>query len=411
MIKKILKCDFLIRCSIIVFAFFPIIPNKIKGLPVILLFLVAAVSAKKQFNWKWLLINSSLFLVYAFSFIYTENYKIGVTKLETGLSILIIPIIFYGFLGNYRIKQLLKSTFYKFFIFSTFIYSMVSYYFIVTDSKTVFYNNWYTNKFRTIITEVPLIGQHPIYASIFLSISIIFFIELVKLKYFKVIHQNIYSFFVIINTSLLFILASKGVIISLFITCFIYVLRTVKKHKVTLILVMIAGLVLFTFNRRLKEAFRFDNYVEINENFSTSIRVGIYKCAIQVIKEEFFLGYGVGDAQHALNLCYANKSNVLLKNRFNSHNQYIDVTIKTGILGLSIFICFLFMNFKKAIKYKNDIVISVLIFYCISLLTENLLVRQSGVILFFFLLSFLNHSRKTKLKVYDNSKLKTLQDT
>src|SRR5690606_76336 len=95
----------------------------------------------------------------------------------------------------------------------------------------------------------------------------------------------------------------------------------------------------------------------------------------------------------ALNLCYANKSDILLMHRFNSHNQYLDVMIKAGLFGLLIFLSFLVINVKDAVKNKNEPLMIVIALYCILFLAENVLSRQSGVILFFYLISFFNTNK------------------
>ena len=266
-------------------------------------------------------------------------------------------------------------------------------FFIVTDTTTNYYSDWYTNKFRVIVTEMPFIGQHPIYASIFLSISVIFFVELIKNNSIKT--KYVYILFTSVNVLLLLMIMSKGVVLGLLLSVFIGLLKNFRKSKFIIISLICVVISLLVFNRRVKEIFKAEMYSEINENFSTSIRVGIYKCAIKVIGEEFILGYGIGDSQRALNLCYSNYSNVLLKNRYNSHNQYLDIFIKTGFFGFFIFLYFLYMNFSKACKNENKLMIILLIFYCVLFLTENILIRQSGVILFFFLLSFLSSINKT----------------
>jgi O-antigen ligase len=201
--------------------------------------------------------------------------------------------------------------------------------------------------------------------------------------------------FTSVNVLLLFMIISKGVVLGLFLSVFIDLVMNFRKSKIIIILLICIAICLLASNRRVKEVFEAEMYSEVNENFSTSIRVGIYKCAVKVIGEEFILGYGIGDAQRALNICYSNHSNILLKNRYNSHNQYFDVLLKTGFLGLLIFFYFLYTNFRKAFKSENELIIYLLIFYCVLFLTENILVRQSGVILFFFLLSFLNLTSKT----------------
>lgn len=398
MFNKISKRENLVNYALLFFAIFPLIPNSIKGLPVILLFLVVLFSdIKKHLNWKWLLINSSLFLTYLISLSYTENLSIALKKLETGLSMLIIPIIFFGLLAQHSFENTLKTKFLKFFIFSSFFFSVYSLFFIITDTTTNYYGNWYTDKFRVIVSEMPFIGQHPIYASIFLSISIIFFIDLIRNKSVKSKFRYLYSFFILVNVLLLLLLMGKGVILGLFLVVFIDLLINFRNSKIILVTLVCIAISLLFFNRRVKEVFKSQMYSEINENFSTSIRFGIYKCAVEVIGEEFLLGYGIGDSQRALNLCYSNYSNVLLKNRYNSHNQYLDILIKTGFFGFFIFICFLYLNFREAYKKENKLILNILIFYCVLFFTENILIRQSGVILFFFLLSFLSSIDKTNL--------------
>lgn len=387
---------------VLIFAIFPLIPNSFKGVPVVLL-LVAVIfsNINKQTNWKWLLINSSLFLLYLFSLLYTEDFRVAVRKLETGLSILIIPIIFYGFLFQYRFQHSLKIKFFKIFVFSTFCFSIICLLFTLFDDSTVYYSNWYTDKFRSLISNIPLIGQHPIYASIFLSLSVLFFLEIKKSYSYKEKEIIIYVGFILVNVLFLIILASKGVILSLLLVVFINLIKNKKKIKLIAITVIIT-ISFLVFNRRAKELFKIETYNEINENFSTSIRVGIYECVFKVIKEEFFLGYGIGDSQQALNLCYANESNILLKNRYNSHNQFLDVFLKTGFLGFSIFLYFLFWNYNRGLKNKNRLLVTLLVFYCFIFLIENVLVRQSGVIFFFFLISFFSHSNS----INENSRFK-----
>jgi O-antigen ligase len=148
----------------------------------------------------------------------------------------------------------------------------------------------------------------------------------------------------------------------------------------------------------MNELIKTQTYQTFNPHLSTSVRLGIYGCSWSIIKKQLFIGYGVGDAQRELNLCYANKSDILLMHRFNSHNQYMDITIKTGLTGLFVFLGFLIINFLNAIKKKNQLLIMILVLYCMLFLVENVLSRQSGVILFFFLICFFNNANPISIK-------------
>lgn len=393
---KIINRTIILNGLILIFSIFPIIPNNIKGLPVILLFVGSLTFYKKsKINLKWLLINSSLFIVYLVSVVYSTDFPESLKRLETALSILILPITFYILLAEFKLKNSLKLIFIKFFIISTTLFSLISFCFIFLNYSSVNYI-WSTDRYRFIVMNIPLIGQHPIYASIFLSITIIFFIYLIKNKLIKNFKGKLLLFVLaLVNILLLSFLASKGVIISLFVVLFFYfVFGKIKRvYKYLLItIISLSFVMLFVFNRRMGELISVQTYEKFNPYLSTGIRLGIYDCSLEIIKKNWILGYGIGDAQRALNLCYANKSNILLMNRFNSHNQYLDVIIKTGVIGFLIFLFFLVKNLNFAFKSKNELLLLLIIFYSINFLTENLLSRQSGVILFFFLICFFNYS-------------------
>ena len=387
---------------ILTFAVFPIIPNSIKGLPVILLFVGALFFFKKrEVNWKSLLVNSSLFLMYTISVIYSNDHSVALKKLETALSALVIPLIFFALTPHFKISNKIKRVFIKTFIGSTTVFSIYSFVYIILRNSSLNYL-WNSDKYRNIIMEMPLIGQHPIYASIFLVLSIIFFVYLFKQKLFKNYkHKLLFLILTFINLVFLLFLSSKGAILALFIiTFFLFIFETTKKiYKYLIIVTFICSLItLFIFNRRMNELIKTQTYQTFNPHLSTSIRLGIYDCSWAIIKKQLFTGYGIGDAQKELNLCYANKSDILLMHRFNSHNQYLDVAIKTGLIGLFVFLGFLAINFRNAIKKKNKPLIMILVLYCLLFLVENVLSRQSGVILFFFLICFFNNQNNHLIK-------------
>ncbi|GAL62284.1 O-antigen ligase family protein [Algibacter lectus] len=379
------------------FAFFPIIPNSVKGLPVVLLFLGSLfLKQKKKINWNWFLINSSIFFLYIISLTYTQNISYGIRIIETALTFLIIPLVFFILRPQIKISQQLRTKFLVLFIVSTTIFSLFALFYIITDNKTEYFKDFYSNKFRIIVENIPLIGQHPSYASIYLGISLIFIIHLFKrnLLSYKKQEKLFLIFSGFINIVLLLMLSSRGVIFSLIILLILYLVKNIvrgKKQKqgfVFLCLLFICVLMLFTFNRRMNEMIKFDTYTSLNSNYSNSFRVNIYNCAINIFKGSPFWGYGVGDAQDELNNCYSYKDQLLLNNNYNSHNQYLDFSIKLGLLGLVAFMVFLIANYQYAKSSKDELLMCVIIFYCMNFFSENILVRQSGLILFIFFIHF-----------------------
>ena len=313
--------------------------------------------------------------------------------LETSLSVLCLPLVFNVLISHVRFDQRVRLKFYNLFIISTFLFAILILFNVLIDDATIYYSNWYTNKARTIIENIVFIGQHPIYASVFFGISILFAVDILKNTENKISNKAFYYSAILFNFFLLLFFLSKGVLLALLITLFAVFFMNTKwtKKRIAFLLVSIFLIsCLFTFNRRMNELINIDTYKTVNTNYSTGLRVGIYKCVYGLAKDNWVLGYGPGNTQEVLNECYASNSSILLEKTYNSHNQYLDVLLKTGIFGLLVFLFFLIINYVKAKENKNFIVTYILIFYCIIFLIENILLRQSGVILFYFFITFLN---------------------
>ena len=164
----------IINTFLLFFAIFPLIPNKIKGLPVAILFFVTLVFYKKgKAQISKLLVSSSLFLIYFLSILYSDDKTQSFSKIETALSMLVLPLSFFLLLADYKITNSFRKVFFKLFIVSSSLFSLFSLLFFVSNSKYIYL----IEENRRLITNMPLIGQHPIYASIFLSVSIFFFIK------------------------------------------------------------------------------------------------------------------------------------------------------------------------------------------------------------------------------------------
>tara|TARA_B110000208_G_scaffold114379_1_gene140619 strand:- start:404 stop:1642 length:1239 start_codon:yes stop_codon:yes gene_type:complete len=384
----------ILNFGVLLFALFPVLPNKIKGLPIIFLVLVSFIYFKKtKINFRLFLLNASLYIIYLLAFFFS-NHKgaIGIL-LETSLSVLCLPLVFNVLISHVRFDKRVRLKFYKLFITSTFMFSILILFNIFIDDTTIYYSNWYTNKARTIIENSRFIGQHPIYASVFFGISILFAVDILKNTENKISNKAFYYSAILFNFFLLLFFLSKGVLLALLITLFAVFFMNTKwtKKRIAFLLVSIFLIsCLFTFNRRMNELINIDTYKSVNTNYSTGLRVGIYKCVYGLAKDNWILGYGPGNTQEVLNDCYASNSPVLLEKTYNSHNQYLDVLLKTGIFGLLVFLSFLIINYVKAKKNKNFIVTYILIFYYIIFLIENILLRQSGVILFYFFITFFN---------------------
>jgi O-antigen ligase len=110
----------------------------------------------------------------------------------------------------------------------------------------------------------------------------------------------------------------------------------------------------------------------------------VYHCVKEVLKEKWLTGVGVGNVQKTLDSCYEQYTykgtDDFHSISYNSHNQYFDIMLKYGIVGLVIFLVSLFWG----IKNRNTLYQGFIIIIFIALLTENMFTRQIGVIFFTF---------------------------
>lgn len=388
----------LIKFGLISLALFPLIPNKIKGLPVILLLLFAILlffnKKKSKFNWKLLLINASIFLTYCLSLLYTSNYSYALKKLEISLSLLVFPLIFaliWEHKEKFNFRVLLKTIINVFFN-SVFIFSIIVFSYLIYIGG---FSHLKDPSFIRHFTEyLPFIGQHSIYASIYLGLGLLCFIYLLKFK-----KKRKDQMALILGASFIFLLlislASKGVLLATFMSIIIYCITIInKKSNRLIILILIFGVLIgsIKFSPSLSKRVHFFNSSlglsspegELN---STQTRKEIYNCSLELLKNSSVFGYGFGDVNDQLILCYSKTSKYLVEGKFNSHNQYVGILLGCGIFGLLVLVLFFYFNFKIFTIDKNYFFLSVLFFYLIIMFVENILERQSGVILFSFLIN------------------------
>jgi O-antigen ligase len=155
-------------------------------------------------------------------------------------------------------------------------------------------------------------------------------------------------------------------------------------------------------SKRFKELYKKENYSNVLEFNSTSLRFGIYNCAIQKIKESPIFGYGLGDVQDELTKCYEEKSELLTEIVYNSHNQYLSFFLSSGVFGFLTLLFTMFSILTTAFKRKNIILMSITLFFIIIMMFENILERQSGVIMFSFyicLFSLYRFTDKEQIKI------------
>jgi len=118
-------------------------------------------------------------------------------------------------------------------------------------------------------------------------------------------------------------------------------------------------------------------------------RVIIWRSALSIVKNNLVFGVGIGDGRTELLKEYKKIGNKdLIENNYNVHNQFLEILLENGIIGLIFFLAILvcmvtIIFFNKNLLY-GMFVIMMLVFF----MFETILYRLAGVA-FFSLFSFL----------------------
>ena len=399
-LKEVLKDKtYFYSISILLLGLIPILPFRGKGVLVAIFIITAILSLQnktRKLNYFYL-INTVLFIGYLISLLYTDTIKQGLSILETTLSLFIFPLGFMLFSGNNKIiKSILKQEKKCKYVFigASFFLAILIFY------TSLEFGNYGTEKInlnnflKTLNQNFYWLTDHPIYLSIFLAVSLLMIASLYKNSNKK--SKFLLALIGFFQIFVLILMSRKGILFSVFLSIFLFFILYLKLNKKHIIQVIIISIFfsLITFKyapdtlKRFRETFDSKSYKKIENYSSTSIRYGIYKCAFHKSSNSWLIGYGVGDVKNELLECYQKTSPVLVKGQYNSHNQYLKILLSIGFIGLMLFLVSLFINLKLFYIKKDYFAFCLLIMYMGFMLTENILDRQNGVILFSFLLNY-----------------------
>ena len=106
-------------------------------------------------------------------------------------------------------------------------------------------------------------------------------------------------------------------------------------------------------------------------------------CSIDLIKNNFWTGVGIGDGPSEL-LKYYKKNGFMhgVERKFNSHNQFLTTFIYLGIFGFLLLVFIISFLFYKYIKNGNIYLLSFLIITFCFFMTESVLEREKGIVFF-----------------------------
>lgn len=360
----------------------------------IILGITQVIKAKKNYllQHKAVLLFPIYFSILALSLTYTENFNDGLEILQRSLSLLFFPVIFLFVKEDaLKVRKLFKflligiitSLFYNFCVSSLEIFEFI------IEQNYSWTKSFVLHNLREIMNYFGGLNFAILIDSNYISLYI-----LLILSYFsdKKIVKTYHFSIVFFLFAYLYLLASRAAFL-IVIVLSIYSIFTIKDQnkRFLLTVIFILGCIVFTMNTKMFPEFSNKN---VPSTIKTSLhsRLLTWKASFSAIKEEPFIGYGLGDAKPTLLRKYQElgyQQNFL--KAYNSHNQFLETWLQTGIVGLSVLLSIFVLLGYKLRRNKNEMMVLLILF--ISLFFESMLVRFNGIVFFSIIIPLLMKER------------------
>lgn len=236
---------------------------------------------------------------------------------------------------------------------------------------------------------------HPSYLSMYVILSILISSESLIKDSPTLFKKLFWIFLIIVFLTVLYLLSSRAAILSIIIifpAYFIIRLRGIFSKKIVISIFVLLIVVLIGIaktNSRINYTIEDLSKTVVSESFEKDVRYEIWNSAMGVIKKNLIFGVGTGDASNELKKEFIRRGYTEgYYESLNAHNQFLEVLLENGLVGLLIFVCIIGYMIYMAISERNLIFGSFILIILIFFFFETVLNRLAGIT-FFPLFSFL----------------------
>ena len=340
----------------------------------------------------FILMMPALFIVLILGQLYTDNLQNGWTLVERSLSVVLIPFALSRTqqFSEVQVRRLMDT-----FIVSAFLaalYCLGAQAYLAFKTGSIYVNEQSThflyNMFMHHRLSEPL-GLHAIYFSAFIAFAGIYVFNTLfspsirQLK--KKVNMMLFLFFVVMIFLLKSAIISFGFSLAI-VVIILFKIKSIstKRIKIGMLAVICCVCVYAFFAVRTKLEFVNLNYEMDDLHMGMlAIRLSIWENALAIIESNWFLGVGTGDADGMLLNQYKTSGFTIgWQNDYNCHNMYLQYWLGNGMLALGLFIGYLILLLKKALKFKNYVFMGFLIIFALFSFTESTMRVQKGMVFF-----------------------------
>lgn len=255
------------------------------------------------------------------------------------------------------------------------------------------------------------IAQHAIYFSLMILFGLIFLLEAIK-RNFRYLPRSLHLSLIGLLSLFLFMLSSKLIISIYLVYLFLWLLQILKSNSssrlispVFIGLVILSVLLVFSIpnpvSRRFYDIVRGNISIVRQDSFKPGdyfnglqFRLLQWRFVPEILTENgrWWIGISPGDAQSYLNEKYLSKnmySGDPTKGTrgylvYNTHNQFLQTLLQTGIIGLVVLFATCLCMLKMAIEQKSRLTIFITIALLAWLFAESPFETQYGIMIFTF---------------------------
>ncbi|PHS62305.1 MAG: hypothetical protein COB12_10950 [Flavobacterium sp.] len=338
----------------------------------------------KKTKFVFLLIPFALIFIRLLGYVNGE-IEIATKELVRAIPFLLVPISFI-FLNEKNVRINIEKRFYYGLLIGVFMIMIICEYHVFNEIIINSQSLGYLFRWRYLnFNFTNPVGIHPAY----LGILIVWLITITL--YSNYISKRFRIFIVLFLFVLLFQLVSRSALLLSVALVSVFIL---KQHNRLLKFIFFGFITAFVFviithpSDYLRS--KFFNEQDGGIVFSEKNRFTRLEASLKVFKMAPILGIGPGiDDKLRIQEYKKADDDVAYKNKYNSHNQFIEYLSTFGLVGLTIFLIVLVILLNMLFKIKDKVYFFLLIAFIFACITESVLERTLGIKYFSILISLI----------------------
>jgi O-antigen ligase len=341
------------------------------------------------------------FILLMISYFFTEDKITGIKQLEKAYPFLLIPLAAFTWKFSKENLRWIFNAFIGGCLFASFLClvnallrslsihngSLVFDARVTKDPRISFWGSltWDGNYF---FSKTLSVFMHPSYFSLYLLLSVLV-LAFCRNAFFRDFRPKVYYSLLGFLLFVVLLLSSKAAYLSVLCILLVKGFSYVKESSTWMKSVffcsfLLTSFLLFFLNPKTRELvdklFSVGFTVDPNGQYSYENRLQTWYASVRLIRENFWMGTGIGDAQHQLDYFYsANHFTVALGNQFNSHNQFLTTFLELGLFGFIFFLGWMFSIVRLAYVRSQKVLLMFMLLLIINFCVESMFERYHGI--------------------------------